>query len=190
MSERLTAFLKTVEDFADAECEELRSKAQSFKDDSINAYRKEAENKSRALCQYETNRISSRTGGEISAYEVEKKAALTRLRSEINEKVFNEVSEKINEFTKSPAYADFLKKSAAEIRAALGNDAVFYLRPADMKYADIFANGAPVHEDGEIILGGIRATDNSGSIRADDTLDARLAAQRTEFSEKSELKFY
>ncbi len=194
MSERLTTFLKTVTDFANAECEELKTRAQSFRDDNITAYRKEAEAKSRSHAEYEINRILSRTNCEISDYEGKRKAALTHLRTEITDKIFGEVCEKIKEFTRSADYEQFLLNSASSLKNAIGAETIiFFLKPDDMKYADRIKEDVPgctVREDNDILLGGLRATDGNAQLCGDDTLDIRLTAQRELFAEKSDLKIY
>lgn len=192
MQERLTTFLKAVSDFADARCKELENQAKSFKNESISAYKSEAEAKNRSYIEYETSRILSSVNRQISDYETEKKTALTALRSEITDKVFESVTKLINNFTESENYEQFLLKSAEELKKSVGDGAVLFLRPADMKYADILREkfGAEIKEDGKIVLGGLRASDKDSLVLADDTFDARLNAQRAEFAEKSGLKIY
>lgn len=192
MPERLTIFLKAVSDFADARCEELENQAKSFKNESISAYKSEAEEKNRSYIEYETGRILSSVNRQISDYETEKKTALTALRAEITDKVFKSVIGLINDFTGSEKYEPFLLKSAEELKKSVGDEAVFFLRPADMKYADTLSQkfGAKIKEDGSISLGGLRASDKDSLVLADDTLDARLNAQRAEFAKKSGLKIY
>lgn len=192
MQERLTTFLKAVSDFADTRCEELESQAKSFKNESISAYKSEAEAKNRSYIEYETGRILSSVNRQISDYETEKKTALTALRSEITDKVFASVTKLITDFTASDKYEQFLLNSAANLKATVGDGVVFFLRPADMKYADILCEkfGSEVKADDKIVLGGLCASDKDSLLLADDTFDARLNAQRKEFAEKSGLKIY
>lgn len=194
MSERLTAFLKTVTDFANEECQELETKAQSYKDGEISRYRKDAENKSKSYTDHETGRILSRVNREISDYEAEKKTALTVLRASVTSKVFGKVKEKINKFTDSKEYEAFLINSAKKLHGAMGSEEItFFLRSADMKYGESIKNavaGRKVSSDEEIILGGLRAVDKTASICGDDTLDARLLESQKKFAEQSDLKIY
>lgn len=194
MSERLNIFLKTITDFADAECEKLEQRAQSFKEENISAYKKEAEEKSRSNTQYEKERILSRVNREISDYEAQKKSALASIRENITEKVFNEVKEKIEEFTSSPEYESFLIKSADNLKKAIGDgETVFFVRTADLKYENAIKSavkGCTVLPDDEIVFGGLRAVDKTSSVCADDTLDSRLSAERANFVRKADLKIY
>lgn len=190
MSERLTTFLKTVSDFADAECSKLEYKAQSFKDENISAYKEEAEKKNKSNIEYESHRILTSANRKISAYETEKRTALIALRTNITEKVFDGVREKLCEFTKSQNYLDFLVESAKEAKKAIGGDITVFLRSEDMRYAEKIEEicGVKAEVSDKILLGGLRAASRDGSIMADDTLDSRLEIQKTVFAEKSALK--
>lgn len=194
MSERLTTFLKTITDFADEECKALETEAQSYKDEKISNYKNQAEMQNHSLIEHETSRILSRVNREISDYEAKKKASLTQLRSSITEKVFKEISAKINEFTASNDYEEFLVASAKALSDAMNSDEItFFVRPADLKYSEAIKNAVSdcaVQESDEIILGGLKAVDKTSRICGDDTLDTRLSIQRKSFAEKSDLKIY
>lgn len=194
MSERLTTFLKTVEAFADEKCDAVRESTQKFKDESISAYRREAEKQTESYIEYETGRILSRVNREISDYEAEKKTALTKHRSSVTEKIFDEVKEKLSAFASSDEYIGFLKNSALNLKKAMNSETLtFYLRPADMKLADAVKAAVPeasLEADESIMLGGLRAVDHISGISGDDTLDSRLEESRRSFAEKADLKIY
>lgn len=190
MSKRLTTFLKTVTDYADERCRELEKKANDFKDADISAYRKKAEKDNNAYIKYETDRLMTSVNRKISEYEAEKRKALTDLRESITAKVLNEVKTKLDEFTKSGEYFDFLTKSANSAKEALGEGAVVFLRAGDMPLAEKLekAAGIKVKESDDIILGGIKAVDAAGLVMADDTLDSRLSLCKSHFAQKADLK--
>lgn len=192
MSERLTIFLKAVNDFADEKCSEIEYKAQSYKDENITSYYKQAEQKTNDYIEYETSRMRNTVNSKISQYESEKKSALISLRSTITEKVFDEVKENISAFTKTNDYGAFLIKSAKELKASVGEEIIIFMRTEDISFADSIkeAVNCEIKEDNEIILGGLRATDKNGLIMADDTLDIRLAEAQKEFVSKSDLKIF
>ncbi len=192
MSERLTAFLKTVTDFADAQCSDLEYKAQSFKDENIFSYQKDAEQKSKEYIEYEVGRSLTAVNKTISDYEAEKKSALISLRTSINDNVFAEVKEKIAEFTNSAEYEPFLFKSAVALKNIVGEDATILLSSNDMKYADKIAKevNCQVKEDNTILLGGLRAINKDETIITDDTLERRLDTEYKDFIKKSNLKIF
>ncbi len=192
MSERLTAFLKTVTDFADAECSDLEYKAQSFKDKNIDSYQKKAEQKNIEFIDYEVSRIKTSVNKTISDYESEKKSALIALRAKITENVFNQVKNKLAEFKNSADYENFLLKSAKSLTASIGDDAVILVSTEDMKYAEVIANETQckVKEDTSIELGGLRAINSDETIIIDDTFENRLNAEHQDFIKKSNLKIF
>ncbi len=192
MSERLTVFLKTVTDFADAQCSDLEYKAQSFKDENIISYRKSAEQKAEEYIAYETGRELTAVNKTISDYEAEKKSALISLRAAIGNDVFAKVREKIVFFTESDDYADFLKRSALALKDAVGENATLLLRGCDMKFASQLTEltGLDVREDCDIELGGLRAISSDETVITDDTLEFRLDAECKDFIKKSNLKIF
>lgn len=190
MSERLTTFLKTVNEFADSECQKLEKTATDFKEEHISEYKKQSDSKTDAYIQYETNRLLTTANKSISEYEASSRASLTALRSELADKVFCKVREKISEFTKSDGYFDFLKASLENAEKQLNGCGFVFLSPADMKYAQKLSafTKAQFKEDSSIVLGGIKACDSGERVMADDTLDMRLETQKSVFSQKADLK--
>ncbi len=192
MSERLTAFLKTVSDFADAECSDLEYKAQSFKDENIISYRKKATVKNREHIDYEVGRILTSVNKTISDYEADKKSKLISLRTEITDNVFNSVKEKLIEFKATADYEAFLIKSALSLKETMGIDCKILISTEDMGLADRIAKETecPIQVDDTIELGGLRAVNNDETIIIDDTLENRLNAEHQDFIKKSNLKIF
>lgn len=192
MSERLTAFLKTVTDFADAQCSDLEYKAQSFKDENIEAYQKKAEQENREYIDYEVGRIKTAVNKTISDYEAEKKSALISLRTQITEDVFGKVEDKIIKFKSSADYEAFLLKSAESLKNAVGDNGIILISTDDMKYADMIADATQckVKEDNTIELGGLRAISSDQTVMIDDTFENRLKAEHQNFIKNSNLKIF
>ncbi len=192
MSERLTAFLKTVTDFADAQCSDLEYKAQSFKDENIEAYQKKAEQENREYIDYEVGRIKTAVNKTISDYEAEKKSALISLRTQITEDVFGKVEDKIIKFKSSADYEPFLLKSAESLKNAVGDNGIILISTDDMKYADMIADATQckVKEDSTIELGGLRAISSDQTVMIDDTFENRLKAEHQNFIKNSNLKIF
>ena len=113
-------------------------------------------------------------------------------RKHIADMVFDEVREKLAEYTGSPAYRSALIGSAKEAASICGDyPCRIMLRAADMIYADdiitVFKD-AEACEDSSIVIGGVKVLCESRSMLLDDTLDTKLDAQRARFSETSGLK--
>lgn len=193
MEQRLDIFLKSVTDYADTQCKKLERTAETQMKKEITAYKKYASEKSRSKTNREIAEIQSAAAYRASEYEAEKRRALANLRQELTDGIFSDAEEKIRSFTASPDYTDFLKRSAKNLVDTVGSEIIFYVRPSDIKYADILrktAENAQVREDENIILGGIIATDKNEALRADDTLDSRLESEKRAFFENADFKVF
>ena len=190
MSERLTKFLRSVQEFADSECSALEYKAQSFKDENISEYTEIESKKNKEYIDYETSRIKNDVNCKLSQYESQKKEALVSLRNELSQKVFSEVEEKIKSFTFSDEYLDFLLNSVKEIQNLTDDKIEIHLRQEDLKYSEQIKNAVncTIIEDNSIILGGVKSSLNGGRLSVDDTLDKRLLLQKDEFTRNSNLE--
>jgi vacuolar-type H+-ATPase subunit E/Vma4 len=153
---------------------------------------KEASERSEAYIKIESAKVYSQANSAQSALETELRNELTAARSDITDKVFEAVADKIRAFTKTPEYAGFLKKSAARISAYfIGKSTTVSVRSADMQYKDIIisamGSNCRVAADDTILLGGCKAKGEDSSISIDDTLDSRLNEQKLGFYESSGL---
>lgn len=193
MDERLDIFLKSVTDYADLQCKKLEKSAETQMQKEITEYKKQATEKVRSNTSREIGKIQSAAGVKAAEYEAEKRLNLVKLRNELTDGIFADAELKIKEFTASSEYPDFLKQSAQALLQAVGAEIIFYVRPCDTVYADILkenADGAGIREDSTIRLGGIIATNKNETLRADDTLDSRLSAEKKAFFESTDLKAF
>lgn len=193
MDKRLDIFLKSVTDYAQTQCKKLERTAETQMQKEITAYKKQAAENSRSNTNCEIGKIRSDAAFKVAEYESEKRLALADLRNELSDGIFDEITLKIKDFTKSSEYSDFLKKSAERLIQIIGSEIVFYVRPCDMIYSEILnqiAENAEILEDGQIFLGGIIATDKNATLRADDTLDSRLSAEKKSFFENTDFKIF
>ena len=193
MDERLDIFLKSVTDYADLQCKKLERTAETQMQKEITEYKKQATEKYRSNTNREIGKIQSAAGAKAAEYESSKRLTLVSLRSELAGSIFSDAELKIKEFTASAENSDFLKRSAKSLLETVGSEIIFYVRPCDTVYADILkeiADGAGIREDSTIRLGGIIATDKNETLRADDTLDSRLSAEKKAFFESSDLKAF
>lgn len=193
MDKRLDIFLKSVTDYAQTQCNKLERTAETQMQKEITAYKKQATENSRSNTNREIGKIRSDAAFKSAEYESEKRLALASLKNELSDGIFDEITLKVKVFTKSLEYSDFLKKSAERLTTVIGSEIIFYVRPCDMIYAGALnkiAENAEIREDGQIVLGGIIATDKSETLRADDTLDSRLSAEKKSFFENTDFKIF
>lgn len=193
MEQRLDIFLKSVTDYANMQCKKLERTAETQMQKEITAYKKQAAENSRSNTNRETEKIRSAAAFTAAEYESGKRRALADLKNELADGIFSDAELKIKSFTASQAYADFLKKSAENLSDIIGSEIIFYIRPCDAEFTDILksaAENAQVREDSSIRLGGIIATDKNETLRADDTLDSRLEAEKKAFFENADFKVF
>lgn len=193
MDKRLDIFLKSVTDYADLQCKKLERTAETQIQKEITEYKKQATEKLRSNTNREIGKIQAAAGVKAAEYEAAKRLNLVNLRNELTDSIFSDAELKIKEFTSSAEYPDFLKRSAQSLLQAIGSEIVFYIRPCDTVYADALkeiAGNAEIREDSTIRLGGIIATDKNETLRADDTLDSRLTAEKKAFFESTDLKAF
>lgn len=193
MDKRLDIFLKSVTDYADIQCKKLERTAETQMQKEITEYKKQATVNSRNNTNREIGKIQSAAGVKAAEYESAKRLHLVNLRNELTDGIFADAELKIKAFTASPEYPDFLKRSAQNLIQTIGSEIVFYIRPCDTVYADALkeiAGNAEIREDGKIRLGGIIATDKNETLRADDTLDSRLSAEKKAFFDNTDFKVF
>lgn len=193
MDERLDIFLKSVTDYADLQCKKLEKSAETQMQKEITEYKKQATEKVRSNTSREIGKIQSAAGVKAAEYESAKRLNLVKLRNELTDGIFSDAELKIKEFTASSEYPDFLKRSAERLLHTVGTEIIFYIRPQDTEYANILkeiAVNAEIRKDSAIRLGGIAATDKAETMRADDTLDSRLSAEKKAFFESTDLKAF
>lgn len=137
----------------------------------------------RLLGEQELNRTVS--------YNIRKvRTTLTDKRAKITLKVFEDAKSKLEAFTLTQDYEQFLKKSAERFASLFEQgEAIIYVCNKDKKFAPVikasFGRDCKVLVDDNITLGGMRCTVEGSSVIADDTLETRLASQKEWFLENS-----
>ncbi len=193
MDNRLEIFLKSVTDYADAQCKKLERTAETQTQKEITAYKKQAVDISKSNTNREIGKIQSEAALKAAEYESGKRLALSNLRNELADGIFDEATLKIRDFTASAEYSAFLKRSAQRLVGAVGTEIIFYIRPCDAVYSSVLKEVAPqaeIRESEQIKLGGIIATDKSENLRADDTLESRLGDEKKAFFENADFKVF
>ena len=136
----------------------------------------------RPIRSSEFDRLNEEINAELSETETKGIEKLVERRSEITEKVFSQAEAKIKAFTQSDSYRDFVLNSVSKIKSVIGDGAVIILSPDDKRFeSEIKALGCEVRYDEDIKLGGCKGENPVTAMTADDTLDARLEAEKRNF---------
>lgn len=189
--DRVSKFVTAITKEAEEQRQRIEQETKDFIASEMEKAEMEALNDSYKMIQRAVSNIRADVGSQLSSKMMENRRALLARREEILEEVLGKAGERLVAFTQTADYAAFLTASAKKALAVLRTEKpTVYLRPADMsRQAEIAAAIGPCRfeEDAGIRLGGLRMTDEAGKIAVDDTLDTRLAAQRTWFQQNSGL---
>lgn len=191
-SSKTAVFLEAIQALAKEQCDKIDRETEELREQRIQNLQETAKARYDAYTEYETARINAEFNREISKLTESSRQQLTGQRTEIFDRVFAAVEEKLRAFVQTPAYRDLLLTSAKKLAGMLSGDAVtLYLRPADKAFEEdikkeFFVSPAVAYSD-EIRLGGIRAEGARAEQLFDDTLDARLEARKAQFLTESGL---
>lgn len=189
--DRVSKFVTAITKEAEEQRQRIEQETKDFIASEMEKAEMEALNDSYKMIQRAVSNIRADVGSQLSSKMMENRRALLARREEILEEVLQKAGERLAAFTGTADYAAFLTASAKKALTVLRTEKpTVYLRPADMsRQAEITAAIGPCRfeEDANIRLGGLRMTDEAGKIAVDDTLDTRLAAQRTWFQQNSGL---
>ncbi len=175
-------FRQAINSDAAARCDKIRKDVDDYIENEIKKTRRLARQNVRPVRSSEFDRLNEEINAELSENETKEIEKLVVRRSEITDEVFARAIEKIKTFAAGDEYHDFIIKSVANIKAAIGSDAVIILKPDDKKLeAEIKALGNEVRYDELIKLGGCKGENSRTAMTADDTLDSRLEAEKQNF---------
>ena len=185
-------FLRAIEQTAGKEREDIESRISEY---TAQRERQSRENAEKIYADYIREKAEEHSatggGGEHNASR-RVRERIAAARQEIEDRTFDSAAKKLAEFTKTPAYRDYILDSAKQmIRIASGSPLTVFARGEDMKFAGDIGALSPdvtVETDDTIVTGGIRAVSEGARLFMDDTLDTRLQAQREYFREFSGLK--
>lgn len=184
---RLELFRQAINSQADAEAEEISRQTEETSAALEKEKRERTAYEALSEIKAERSRIGSSFKKEISRCDYDMKRAVLSHRNELTERFFAEIGRKLSEWTKTPAYTEYLKAALAKAEEALGSETVIHARHEDTDAVRALT-GLSVEEDSSITIGGISAADSARGLFADFTLDSRLAGEKAAFSNKSELR--
>lgn len=191
-SKKTEAFLSAIKELAAEECKQIDEETDRLRVERLKSLQSEARKRYKSYMEYEIARIRADSNTAISNYEEKSRKTLTDLRNSLCEKVFALAGEKINEYTKTPAYKAMLINSAKEIAEEFnGGEVELFVREEDMQFAEdiksAFSGNCKVSASKDIVFGGIKAADSKSNCMADDTLDSKLEQKKEWFLENSGL---
>lgn len=185
-------FLDAINRYAEHQKAQITQEIEDYKNSKIEQATEQGLQDAYELIRDDIARRKSAIVNDVAKKELSMRNSLFEERKAIFEKVFGEAEEKLRDFTRSDAYVPFLERSLQEIKERCESEkCIVSVSPADEDKSALIRELLPLAEitvDNRILIGGVKVFCPSQGVMMDDTLDTRLAAQRTWFIENSGLK--
>jgi len=185
--------MNSIQSEAEKEEKIILENAKELREDKIQTLRDEISARYTARLDSEKALVRQDANRRAAAKSAQNKARLEEIRDKTAEGILSEVLKKIQVFTQSASYADFLLSGAKNMASEISARATkIYMRSADMGYADMVSRelgGAEVEADDSIKLGGIKADFTEMAVTADDTLDVSFENAKKEYIRSCALGF-
>ena len=204
-------FLKAIEKYAEEQRNKIRFESESFKKQELEKAETEGIREAYTLIQREMAAIITEISSQLSRDEMASRKKIFEKRNKMTENVFDKVTQKLVDFTKTADYEKLMLESVKKIAQALkADDVIFFIKESDLKFADkikvaytaerlkdkkladkiksAFSPSCEVKSSKEIKIGGITGRSASLGLIADETLDTKLDGQREWFYQNSGLR--
>lgn len=132
----------------------------------------------------ETENVRREVNKALSAEQLTIKRDWNKKQNELKEKLFSEVKQHLQTFTKSPEYIDYLCAKIKEARDFAGEDEMqVYLCPQDSDLLPeiVKRTGFPVQLSSDDFMGGIRAAIPQKNILIDHSFEGNFEAAYKEY---------
>lgn len=187
-TQKTNSFLDTINNIAHTKCEKIKQEADSYVEQELEKARQRAHEDLKAFKKNEIDRLNEETNAGFSELEAQETKRLLDRRTEITNDIFSKAKAKLIEFAASENYIGFLAESIGKIKDVLGEDTVIFVKPDDKKYeSELLKLCKKVKYDPTIEIGGCKAESTANRMVADDTLETRLDAEKSNFYKVSGL---
>ena len=182
--EKLSRFLETSVNDAVQQSTEIIEKYTAALESEFEDYKKAIDNEIESRLRAESNKIKILTNRELAEKQISIKRRISQKQEELEDKIFNEVLEKLAEFKAGKGYYELLKKQIAQEIEFAGSDPVtIYIDPDDAGLID------KLQADTGILLtindvpfnGGTKAIIPAKNILINNTFKKKLEEERGKF---------
>ncbi len=181
---------------AASQCRIIEKQTEQYKKAELLKLKTQNDEELKSRLSYETGKINARYNKHISDIKRESRKALMLHREKLTDEIFEKVKEKLAAFVLTKEYESFLASSLKKLPDSLnlkeGERAMVFVREGDLEIIKALAEKTEfigeVKPSAEILLGGIIAENESGTLRCNDSLGSRLALEKEEFIKRSNLK--
>ena len=190
LDNRAERFLESIRAEGEAACAAIREETEREINGQLEETRKAEHTRVERTLRFETERARTRANRDLSAARMAARATLAAQRQQIADETFAKTRAQLADFAAGKDYAAWLQKETAALAEALGENAKITARAVDLpllKNVKLPA-GTVLEADDSITLGGLKGANPAKGVAADDTLEARLAAQHDWFLENAGLE--
>jgi vacuolar-type H+-ATPase subunit E/Vma4 len=178
----LEAFSGAIIGEAEKEKEALMQELEKKSEEKIKAKEKELSAKQESAVGMEMGRLVMQKGVELSKIKNEGRKKLIAKRTEIFNKVFDEVTENVRKYTETDAYKEAVKADFEAVKGEIQGSAFkVYVLPKDL---ELIPGAEETKED---IVGGFIAEAPEKGLYFDCTLRAKIRGQQDYFYKNSGL---
>lgn len=185
-------FLDAINKYAEQQKAQITQEIEDYKNTKIEQATAQGLQDAYDLIREDIARRKAVIVNDLAKKELELRNDLFHERQSLADKVFEQAKEQLLAYTKTDEYTAFLTRSINEIKEKCGTArCVISIAPFDEEKRDLIESVLPdaqITVDPHILIGGIRANCPALGILMDDTLDARLEAQREWFIENCSMK--
>lgn len=182
-ADKLKRFIDAVNDDVDKDAGRILGDAERKKSEQLEEVREETKILTEAKISDSEKKIRSKYMKLAAKAELDGKKAVLMERERLTQQVFENVRQKLIDFTNTPDYVDYLVKTAKSEHIRSGG--VICLRPEDMKYSPEIEKALTVFcsfkEDASIKIGGLSVLYEKNGVIDDKTLDGELEDAKTNF---------
>lgn len=192
LEDKLERFEKAVLDEAMAKSKELLDEMEAIKQEQIALTENAALTAAYEIIQGGMSDITTDSAHEISQMRLKQKQEYLSARKAYENSVFENVKQRLIEYTKTDAYAQYLLSAAKRLAREHNNGSVtLTLKQADKVHEQTVKEGynAPctIAYSDDITIGGILLRDDQNGFVVDLTLDTRLKDQKDWFYQNCKL---
>lgn len=189
---KLAKFQAAVFAEVDFKAAEIKQRAELLREQELERNKDVQLEKSYNYIQAKSSDIQKKYKREVATFGLQKKRELLLKRQEIADRVFNNVTDMLVHFTTTPEYKEYLLSSIKKF--ADGSDlksVEIHLNEKDLSFKTeiekLFKGSVTVLKSDDVVIGGFIASNSELGLYFDETIEQRLADQRTFFMQNSQL---
>lgn len=188
--QKLHHFETSILSEANQKVEEIEKEISNFSSSEIEKTRQEEYDKMFGYMQARVKEIKQKYDQMVTKEKLNSNRELCEFRNSLLEDILLGTRQKIEEFTQSDSYPDYLtNKIQASASKFPCDNSTIYLSEKDMKYADKIKSvlHVEVEQDKNNTLGGFKIVNLEKGLLLDETFDSSLEEQRRKFYKQCKL---